>query len=75
MLRKTLRDVRIEQGKTQTQMAKLLGVDQTEVSRRERKPDTLISSLHAYAKALGMRCEVAFVPRRGKRIVIVLENR
>jgi hypothetical protein len=68
--RVSLRTVREAVGKTQLDVAKSLGTDQGEVSRIERRPDVLVSTVRRYAAALGARCEVAFVFRDGRRVLI-----
>jgi DNA-binding XRE family transcriptional regulator len=68
--RVTLRTLREALGKTQAEMARALGTDQGEVSRIERRPDVMLSTLRRYAEALGLRCEVAFVFDDGRRALI-----
>jgi hypothetical protein len=68
--RVTLRTVREAVGKTQAEMARALETDQGEVSRIERRPDVMVSTLRRYAEALGLRCEVAFVFADGRRVLI-----
>lgn len=68
--RVALRTVREGLGKTQGGVARALETDQGEVSRIERRPDLLISTLHRYAEALGAMCEVAFVFPGGRRVLI-----
>jgi DNA-binding XRE family transcriptional regulator len=68
--RVSLRTVRETVGKTQVDLAKALGTDQGEVSRIERRPDVLLSTVRRYAAALGARCELAFVFRDGRRVLI-----
>jgi transcriptional regulator with XRE-family HTH domain len=48
-----LRTVREGLGKTQGEVARALETDPGEVSRIERRPDLLVSTLHRYAEALG----------------------
>ena len=50
---RTLAEVRKQQGLTQMQMAERLGISQTDVSKLERRVDMRVSSLAAYARALG----------------------
>src|ERR1700722_20276312 len=64
--RVSLRSVREAVGKTQIDMARALGTDQGEVSRIERRPDVMISTLRKYAAALGARCDVRFVFEDGR---------
>jgi len=68
--RVSLRTVREGMGKTQAEMARALDTDQGEVSRIERRPDVMLSTLRRYAEALGLRCEVAFVFDDGRRALI-----
>ncbi len=68
--RVSLRSVREAMGKTQIDVARALETDQGEVSRIERRPDVMLSTLRRYATALGMRCEVAFVFADGRRVLI-----
>jgi transcriptional regulator with XRE-family HTH domain len=67
-----LRTVREALGKTQAEVASALGTDQGEVSRIERRPDLLLSTLHRYAEALGGTCEVAFVLPNGHRVLVAV---
>jgi transcriptional regulator with XRE-family HTH domain len=65
-----LRTLREGMGKTQLEVARAIGSDQGEVSRIERRPDALVSTVRKYAAALGARCEVAFVFPGGQRVLI-----
>ena len=49
----SLRDLRLALEKTQTQLAKELGINQENVSRIERRTDLLISTLGGYVEAMG----------------------
>lgn len=49
----TLRDLRHAQHLTQERMAELLGVEQENVSRIERRADLLLSTLASYVAAMG----------------------
>ena len=49
----TLRDLRQAQHLTQKRMAELLGVEQENVSRIERRADLLLSTLANYVAAMG----------------------
>jgi DNA-binding XRE family transcriptional regulator len=51
----TLRDLRQTQHLTQERMARLLGVEQENVSRLERRADLLLSTLSSYVAAMGGR--------------------
>jgi hypothetical protein len=50
----------------------MLETHQGDVSRIERRRDWMVSTIQRYAKALGARCEIAFVFRNGRRIRVVL---
>ena len=49
----TLRDLRQAQRLTQERMAELMGVEQENVSRLERRADLLLSTLSGYVAAMG----------------------
>jgi DNA-binding XRE family transcriptional regulator len=67
----SLRTVREAMGKTQAEIARALETDQGEVSRIERRPDVMLSTLRKYAAALGAECEITFVFRKtGQRVRI-----
>jgi DNA-binding XRE family transcriptional regulator len=51
----TLRDLRQARHLTQERMAELLGVEQENVSRLERRADLLLSTLSGYVAAMGGR--------------------
>lgn len=48
-----LREVRKAMGKTQTAVARKLGVQQAHIARTEARADMLISTLRGYVEALG----------------------
>lgn len=50
-----LRDVRKAMGKTQTAVARQLGIKQENVARIEQRGDMLLSTLRGYVEALGGR--------------------
>ena len=52
----TLRDLRQAQHLTQERLAELLGVEQENVSRIERRADLLLSTLASYVAAMGANC-------------------
>jgi hypothetical protein len=61
----TLRDLRHAQHLTQERMAELMGVEQENVSRLERRADLLLSTLSSYVAAMGGRLRlVAEFPNR-----------
>ena len=49
----TLRDLRQAQHLTQQRMAELMGMEQENVSRLERRADLLLSTLSSYVAAMG----------------------
>src|ERR1700735_3879683 len=49
----TLRDLRQARHLTQERMAELMGVEQENVSRLERRADLLLSTLSSYVAAMG----------------------
>jgi transcriptional regulator with XRE-family HTH domain len=61
----TLRDLRQAQHLTQERMATLMGVEQENVSRLERRADLLLSTLSSYVAAMGGKLRlVAEFPNR-----------
>ncbi len=71
VLKLPLRAMREAAGKTQADVGAILGSDQAEMSKLERRPDMMLSTLRRYAEALGARCEVVFVfDKTGHRIVL-----
>jgi predicted XRE-type DNA-binding protein len=62
----TLRDLRRAQRLTQERVAEFMGVEQENVSRLERRPDVLLSTLSAYVAAMGgkLRIVAEFPDRR-----------
>ncbi len=61
----TLRDVRQAQRLTQERMAELMGVEQENVSRLERRADLLLSTLSSYVAAMGGKLRlIAECPNR-----------
>jgi hypothetical protein len=68
----TLRDLRQAEQLTQERMAELMGVEQENVSRLERRADLLLSTLSSYVAAMGGRLRlIAEFPDR-KPVAIVL---
>jgi DNA-binding XRE family transcriptional regulator len=62
----TLRDLRQARHLTQERMAALMGVEQENVSRLERRADLLLSTLSSYVAAMGGKLRlVAEFPNRG----------
>jgi predicted transcriptional regulator len=68
--RLTLATIREGVGKTQADVARATGMQQSEVSRMERRSDVLVSTLRKYAEALGATCEVVIVFPTGHRMVV-----
>jgi transcriptional regulator with XRE-family HTH domain len=61
----TLRDLRQARNLTQERMARLMGVEQENVSRLERRADLLLSTLSNYVTAMGGKLRlVAEFPNR-----------
>ncbi len=70
----TLRDLRQAQHLTQERMAELLGVEQENVSRLERRADLLLSTLSSYVAAMGGKLRlVAEFPNR-KPVTVALSD-
>lgn len=70
----TLRDLRHAEQLTQERMAELMGVEQENVSRLERRADLLLSTLSSYVSAMGGRLRlVAEFPDR-QPVAIVLAD-
>jgi len=57
--RTTLAEARRRAGLTQTEVAERLGLGQSDVSKLERRSDVLLSTLRAYALAIGARLHLA----------------
>src|SRR5712671_6500997 len=68
----TLRDLRQAQHLTQERMAELMGVEQENVSRLERRADLLLSTLSSYVAAMGgkLRLVAEFPNRRPVAIAL-----
>jgi hypothetical protein len=61
----TLRDLRQAQHLTQERIAELMGVEQENVSRLERRADLLLSTLSSYVAAMGGKLRlIAEFPNR-----------
>lgn len=54
----TLAEARARAGLTQSEVAERLGVGQSDVSKLERRADVRLSTLRAYARAIGARLHV-----------------
>ena len=69
----SLASLRRQRGLTQAQVAVRLGMSQSDVSKLERRHDLRLSTLQAYARALGGRLQPVFVTdENGKRIPIAI---
>ena len=74
----TLRDLRRAQHLTQVQLAEVLGLEQDNVSRLERRADMLLSTMSSYVKAMGGNLKlIAEFPDRSPvtiRLIDLLES-
>lgn len=64
---KTLADFRKALGKTQVEVAKILGIKQNAVSQLEKRSDTYVSTLRKFLQSLGMKLELSVVAQNGAR--------
>lgn len=64
----TLTDFRKAVGKTQAEVAKVLGIKQNAVSQLEQRSDTYVSTLRRFLKSLGMTLELSVIAKDGARI-------
>lgn len=70
----TLRDLRQAQHLTQERMAELMGVEQENVSRLERRADLLLSTLSSYVAAMGGKLRlVAEFPNRHPLAIVLAD--
>ena len=67
-----LRALREASDKTQEEIAKAAGMDQSEISRVEQRDDLRLSTLRRYAKALDAELEIVAVLPTGHRIKLDL---
>ncbi len=67
VLEMDLAELRREIGVTQTELAARAGMEQSELSRLERRDDRLLSTLKRYVESLGCELEVCAVGH-GKRV-------
>lgn len=65
-----LSQLRAARALTQVQLAKVLQVNQSEVSKIEKRADMYISTLASYVKAMGGRLELHVVFARGETVKI-----
>ena len=61
LLAMELRELRVEAGKTQAEVAEVAAMTQAELSKFERRDDHLISTLRRYVHALGGELEIVAV--------------
>ena len=66
----TLREVRKAVNRTQTQVAKVLGINQDGVSRLEQRTDLLLSTLRDYVKAMGGELKLVVKLPNQKSVVL-----
>jgi len=64
-----LKALRAAAGKTQTEVAALIAMTQSELSRLERRHDVRFSTLNRYVRALGGRLKIT-AEINGKKVVI-----
>jgi transcriptional regulator with XRE-family HTH domain len=64
-----LKALREAAGKTQTEVAPLVAMTQSELSRLERRGDVLLSTLNRYVRALGGHLKVT-AEINGKKVII-----
>jgi transcriptional regulator with XRE-family HTH domain len=64
----TLAQFRKAVGKTQAEVAKVLGINQNAVSQLENRSDTYVSTLRRFLKSLDMTLELSVVAKNGVRI-------
>jgi len=70
----TLRDLRRAQNLTQVQLAEVLGIEQDNVSRLERRADMLLSTMSSYVQAMGGNLKlVAEFPDRSPVTIRLLD--
>ena len=55
----TLAQARLRAGLTQTEVSRRMGISQSDVSKLERRGDARVSTLRAYARALGGRLSLS----------------
>jgi DNA-binding XRE family transcriptional regulator len=67
-----LRALREAADKTQDEVARLAGMDQSEISRVEQRDDLRVSTLRRYARALGAEIEIVALLPTGHRIKLDL---
>jgi DNA-binding XRE family transcriptional regulator len=72
----TLAHARLRMGLTQAEIARRMGISQSDVSKLERRADARVSTLRAYARALGGRLRLSLeLPRDAQPRSLVLGAR
>ena len=66
----SLGDIRRAMSKTQTEIARELGVGQVAVAQLEKRSDLLLSTLQRYVRAAGAELSLIVHTRQGARIVL-----
>jgi transcriptional regulator with XRE-family HTH domain len=66
----SLGDIRKAMSKTQTEIARELGVGQVAVAQLEKRSDLLLSTLQRYVRAAGAELSLIVHTRKGTRIVL-----
>jgi len=69
-----LEELRAARELTQTSLAKILGVGQSEISKIENRADMYVSTLASYVKAMGGELEICAVFREGKVKITQFED-
>jgi transcriptional regulator with XRE-family HTH domain len=64
----TLADFRKAVGKTQSEVAKELGINQNAISQLEGRSEIYFSTLRRFLKSLGMTLELSVISENGSRI-------
>jgi hypothetical protein len=65
-----LRQLRAARAFTQARLANILQVNQSEVSKIERRTDIYLSTLASYIKAMGGQLELRAIFPRGEAVII-----
>ena len=66
----SLGDIRKAMSKTQTEIARELGVGQVAVAQLEKRSDLLLSTLQRYVRATGAELSLVVHTRQGEEIVL-----
>lgn len=65
---RTLADIRKAVGKTQVDVARVLGVKQNAISQLEQRSDTYLSTFKRFLAGMGMHLELSVVTAEGTRV-------